>query len=123
MADDFDGDGLLDLVNTSWGAADPMERARRRQFETLAAVALDGITGLQLTHADYDNDGTSTSSCCAVRMSSRSLAELILRNDGHGRFTDVGLDVGWPSRCSRRKRRPGATTTTTATSISTSATS
>ncbi len=62
VLEDFDGDGHLDLMVSSWGIDDPL-----RLFvadgtggfaERTLEAGLDGITGgLNLVHADYDNDG------------------------------------------------------------------
>jgi hypothetical protein len=62
VVEDFDGDGLLDVLTSTWGprgglrfwAGDPaggfVERTRD--------VGLEGLLGgLNLTHGDYDNDG------------------------------------------------------------------
>jgi len=62
VMEDFDGDGLLDLVTSSFFACDPL-RAYRNDgqggFEDVTrAWGLNGqLGGLNLVHADYDNDG------------------------------------------------------------------
>jgi hypothetical protein len=60
--EDFDGDGYLDLMVSSWGLRDPLRLFLERRdgsFEERSAEAgLDGLAGgLNLVHADYDNDG------------------------------------------------------------------
>jgi hypothetical protein len=62
VVEDLDGDLLLDVMVSSWGLGDPIRVFRNRGadgFEEVTADAgLDGITGgLNLVHADYDNDG------------------------------------------------------------------
>ena len=60
--EDFDGDDDLDLLVSSWGIRDPLryfENTGGGSFtERTTASGLDGITGgLNLVHADCDNDG------------------------------------------------------------------
>ncbi len=62
VLEDLDGDGDLDVMTSSWGLTDPLHLFRNRGDGTFADVTaesgLDGITGgLNLVHADYDNDG------------------------------------------------------------------
>jgi hypothetical protein len=60
--DDFDGDGDLDLITTSWGPSDPIRYfandGRGGFTEQTRAAGLNGLTGgLNLIHGDIDNDG------------------------------------------------------------------
>ena len=62
IMDDFDGDGLLDLVSSTWDPCGSLKAFRNRGtggFEDVTAQwGLDGqFGGLNLIHADYDNDG------------------------------------------------------------------
>ncbi|MCA9717628.1 MAG: VCBS repeat-containing protein, partial [Myxococcales bacterium] len=62
VIDDFDGDGLLDIIVTDWFPDRPPALWRNRgdgSFESkLEGSGLEGVTGgLNLVHADYDNDG------------------------------------------------------------------
>ncbi len=62
IVEDFDGDGYLDVMVSSWGLRDPLRYFHNRRdgtFEERTREAgLDGIVGgLNLVHADYDNDG------------------------------------------------------------------
>ncbi len=62
VVEDFDGDGYLDVMVSSWGLSDPLKVFLNRRdggFEERSGDAgLDGLTGgLNLIHADYDNDG------------------------------------------------------------------
>ena len=61
IMDDFDNDGLLDLVISSWEIDDQLRYFRNQGDGTFSertqAVGLTGLTGgLQLVHADFDND-------------------------------------------------------------------
>ncbi|MEM7349698.1 MAG: CRTAC1 family protein [Acidobacteriota bacterium] len=62
VVEDFDGDGYLDVMVSSWGLRDPLQFFVNRRDGTFdertEAAGLSGLTsGLNLVHADYDNDG------------------------------------------------------------------
>lgn len=61
VTDDFDGDGLLDVITSSWDLCAPMHAWRNtgRGFEDVtAAWGLNGqLGGLNLTQGDIDGDG------------------------------------------------------------------
>jgi len=62
VMDDFDGDGRLDLVTSTWDPCDSLKAYRndgRGGFEEVTQRwGLDRqLGGLNLAHADYDNDG------------------------------------------------------------------
>lgn len=62
VLEDLDGDGHLDVMVSSWGLSDALHlllNQRDGTFEDVTSEAgLSGITGgLNLLHADYDNDG------------------------------------------------------------------
>ena len=62
VAEDFDGDGLFDLVVSSSGPRDQLRYLHNNGDGTFRdqthAAGLDGITGgLNVIHADFDNDG------------------------------------------------------------------
>ncbi len=62
VMDDFDGDGLLDIIVTSSGPLDPMHFFHNNGDGTFSdrtrqAGLEDEIGGLNLIAADYDNDG------------------------------------------------------------------
>ena len=60
--EDFNGDGYLDLAASSWGPTDPLRYFENRGdggfSDRTDAAGLSGQTGgINLVHADYDNDG------------------------------------------------------------------
>lgn len=62
VMDDFDGDGFLDLISSSWDPCEPLKAFRNDGnggFEDVSREwGLDGqLGGLNLVHADYDGDG------------------------------------------------------------------
>ncbi len=62
VMDDFDGDGLLDLISTTWDPCGSAKAWRNRGAEGFVEVTAQwGLAGqlgaLNLVHADYDDDG------------------------------------------------------------------
>ena len=103
VVEDFDRDGYLDLMVSSWGLADPIRYFRneggRRFAERTVEAGLTGITGgLNLVHADYDNDGDPD--VWVQRGAWLGLAgegdhpSSLLRNNGDGTFADVTEESG-----------------------------
>ncbi len=101
ILDDFDNDGLLDLVVSGLGFTDQMRFFRSRGDGTFDdrtdEAGLTGeVGGLNLVHADYDNDGFVD--VVVLRggwMGSEGRFPLsLLRNDGDGTFTDVTKAAG-----------------------------
>ncbi len=101
VIDDFDGDGILDIVVSS---SDP-ERSLRYfagrgdgTFRDRSAEAgFDGLTGgANLVQADYDNDGATDILVLRGAWLGRAgqQPKSLLHNDGHGTFTDVTFAAG-----------------------------
>ncbi len=101
IAEDFDNDGDLDLLVSSWEPSAQIQWFRNEgdgtfQNRTLEA-GLEGIRGgLNLIHGDYDNDGDVD----AVVLRGAWLGEhgrhpnSLLRNRGDGTFVDVAHLAG-----------------------------
>jgi Flp pilus assembly protein TadD len=110
--EDFDGDGLLDLVTSTWDPCDHMKAFRndgRGGFEDVtAAWGLDAqYGGLNLVQADYDNDGRVDLLVLrgAWRGARGEVRNSLLHNEiggSEGRFVDVtrtaGVDAAYPTQ-------------------------
>jgi len=101
VADDFDGDHDIDFVVSNWDTAGQLEFFRNRgdgTFErsTEAANLVGIVGGLNVNHADYDNDGDLD----LFVMRGGWLGGLgkvpnsLLQNNGSGVFRDVTFEVG-----------------------------
>jgi len=101
IADDFDGDGDLDVLTSSSHPEGPMHLFRREADGTFHDVTAEaGLTGLRgglnMTQTDYDDDGDVD----VLVMRGAWLREFgrwprsLLRNNGDLTFTDVTLDAG-----------------------------
>lgn len=101
LMEDFDNDGHLDLMTSSWGNRDPLRYFHNRKsgpFEDLSASAIPaGINGgLQIVGGDYNRDGFAD---VLVLRGGWLHAEgrqpmTLLRNNGNNSFTDVTFDAG-----------------------------
>ncbi|MEZ4894376.1 MAG: CRTAC1 family protein [Saprospiraceae bacterium] len=99
-ADDFDGDGNIDLFVTSYGMADQAHFLHNNGDGTFSdrteAANLTGIvSGLNTIHADYDNDGDQD--VLILRggwLAKGNHPNSLLRNNGDGTFTDVTIESG-----------------------------
>ncbi|MCZ6795933.1 MAG: VCBS repeat-containing protein, partial [Planctomycetota bacterium] len=99
--EDFDGDGLLDVVCSSWGPGDQLRFFRSlgdgHFSDRTEKAGLRGIVGgLNLVHADYDNDGHPDVLLLRGAWLGRQGARpnSLLRNRGDGTFADVTEAAG-----------------------------
>ena len=93
IVDDFENNGLLDIVTSSWGMCEPLHYFHNNGDGTFtdrtAEAGLSGqLGGLNIVKADYNNDG------CMDLLVLRGGWELpmrrsLLRNNCNGTFTDV----------------------------------
>ena len=104
IADDFNGDGLLDIIASNW---DPKGQLRYfinsgngKFTDRTEKAGLTGLYGgLNINQTDYNNDGYPD----IYVMRGAWLAEQgkqpnsLIRNDGNGTFTDVTFEAGLAS--------------------------
>src|SRR5208283_343104 len=98
IIDDFDGDGLLDVVTSSYDFCEPLHFFHNNgdgtfSDRTAQAGLLDQLGGLNMIQADYNNDG------CMDILVLRGAWEFpsrksLLRNNCDGTFTDVTKEAG-----------------------------
>jgi hypothetical protein len=101
IMEDFDGDGLLDIMVTSMGMRDQMHLYHNAGDGTFtdvtAAAGLVGeMGGLNMTDADYDNDGDVDVLVLRGGWAGAGgrFPNSLLRNDGQGHFEDVTDEAG-----------------------------
>lgn len=101
VMDDLDGDRRLDLMVSAWSLLEPVRFLHNRGDGTFEdrteAAGLTGITGgLNLTHADYDNDGHPDVLVLrgAWMGPEGRHPNSLLRNRGDGTFEDVTESAG-----------------------------
>lgn len=101
IVDDFDGDGYLDILTSTWDASGPMRYFRNNRDGTFPErsreAGLEGIWGgLNLLQADYDNDGHVD--VLVLRGAWGGVEgqhpNSLLRNRGDGSFQDVTFEAG-----------------------------
>ncbi|MFY0686390.1 MAG: CRTAC1 family protein [Cyclobacteriaceae bacterium] len=99
--DDFNGDGYLDIIASSWGFYDQIkyfENDKQGGFIDKTALAgLNGVTGgLNLRHADYNNDGNMDFLILRGAWLSVNgrIPNSLMKNNGNGTFTDVTVESG-----------------------------
>ena len=100
IADDFDGDGLIDIMVSSWGLDNQLHYFKNmgnRGFEDRTESAnLIGITGgLNMVHGDYDNDGWVDVFVLRGGWFGEdgNHPNSLLKNNGDGTFTDVTISA------------------------------
>lgn len=101
ITDDFDNDGFLDIVASSWALTGQLRLFRNRgdgTFEERTSEAgLVGITsGLNICQTDYNNDGHLDVWVPRGAWLGKSgrIPPSLLRNNGDGTFTDVTEEAG-----------------------------
>ena len=101
LVDDFNGDGVLDILissmETNGSIAFYTRGADGKYVDRSAEIGLDGITGgLNLAPADYDNDGDLDFIVLRGGWMGKFGAQpkSLVRNNGNGTFTDVTYDAG-----------------------------
>ena len=99
--DDFDGDGLLDIITSSRGLRDQLRFFHNDGDGTFGdwserAGLLGQLGGLNLSHADYDNDGDADLTVWrgAWMGEAGRHPNSLLQNLGGGRFDDVTEQAG-----------------------------
>ena len=98
VVDDFDNDGQLDIMTSSWGMCEPLHYFHNNGNGTYTDRSVEAglsgqLGGLNIVQADYNNDG------CMDLLVLRGGWELpmrrsLLRNNCNGTFTDVTEQSG-----------------------------
>jgi hypothetical protein len=98
--EDFNNDGFLDVFSSSWGLEDNVTLLinNGKKFEERTnSAGLDGVvSGLNMIHADYDNDGDNDVFLLrgAWFEEKGRHPNSLLRNRGDGTFEDVTIEAG-----------------------------
>lgn len=101
ITEDFNNNGLIDIMASSWGLTDQLQYFENNGDGTFTnrteEAGLTGLTGgLNIIHADYNNDGFAD----VFVLRGAWLGEAgkhpnsLLRNNGDGTFTDVTESSG-----------------------------
>ena len=101
IAEDFDGDGLIDIVTSTFDPSGPMtfyHNLGDGRFEDRSSASRldDQLGGLNCIGADYDNDGDMDILVLrgAWLLDDGRIRNSLLRNNGDGTFTDVTHAAG-----------------------------
>ncbi len=98
--EDFNNDGFLDIVTSSWGIDGKLHYFQsngdgRFSNKTEQAGLSNIHGGLNIIHADYDNDGyVDVLVLRGAWFQSSKLPNSLLKNNGDGTFTDVTIKAG-----------------------------
>ena len=100
VADDFNSDGYLDLLVSTWDTAGQIRLFINNQDGSFSDATVNaGLTGiyggLNLVHADYDNDGdVDVLVLRGAWLTPVRYPNSLLRNNGDGVFQDVTFESG-----------------------------
>ncbi len=99
VVDDFDNDGLLDVMTSTYEPCAPMHYFHNNGDGTFAdrsaaAGLSDQLGGLNLIQADYNNDGCLDVLVLRGAWESMGQRKSLLRNNYDGTFTDVTKESG-----------------------------
>ena len=101
IVDDFNNDGYLDIITSSWSLKEPMHYCRSNGNGTFTDISdsswLGYLTGgLNMMQTDYNNDGFKDIFIVRGGWKSKFGKEpnSLLRNNGDGTFTDVTKESG-----------------------------
>ena len=101
IVDDFNNDGLLDVISSSWSLAESLHYARNNGNGTFTDVSdssgLSALTGgLNIMQTDYNNDGYKDIFVLrgAWKGPFGKEPNSLLKNNGDGSFTDVTVKAG-----------------------------
>ena len=101
VAEDFDGDGYIDLMTSDWSMRGPMHFFHNNGDGTFTerteAAGIAGLVGgLHMVQGDYNNDGLPDVLVLrgAWLFDGGNQPDSLLRNDGGGHFTDVTEQAG-----------------------------
>lgn len=101
IVDDFNNDGYLDIVLSSWSLTEPMHYCRNNGNGTFTDISdssgLGHLTGgLNMMQTDYNNDGFKDIFVLRGAWKGKfgKNPNSLLRNNGDGTFTDVTKESG-----------------------------
>ena len=101
IVDDFNNDGLLDIINSAWGLEESMHYYKNNGDNTFTDVSklsgLDKIKGgLNIIQADYNNDGYTDILVLRGAWGGEfgKQPNTLLKNMGNGTFKDVTIESG-----------------------------
>lgn len=103
ITDDFNNDGFIDIIASSWGLRDQIRyfinKGNGAFEEATEKAGLKGITGgLNIRQTDYNNDGhldfIILRGAWYPKIEMGIQPNSLIRNNGDGTFTDVTIEAG-----------------------------